>query len=151
MDFNFLFLTQGYNFRNTELHAVLGIEQLKHLNKYISIRNENHKKYLEIISHIESRLHIVDNKGISSFCLPFIFKNRTDKEKLLYSFLNNNIETRPIISGNLLKQPCFNRFGNYFDYPTAQIIDENGFYIGNNQFVNNVRLNILNNIIHEIF
>lgn len=31
IDFNFLFLTRGFNVRNTELHAVLGLAQLRHL------------------------------------------------------------------------------------------------------------------------
>ncbi|MBM3700838.1 MAG: DegT/DnrJ/EryC1/StrS aminotransferase family protein, partial [Actinobacteria bacterium] len=52
IDFNFLFLTYGYNVRNTELHAVIGIEQIKHLDRYISIRNKNYKKFLKLISNI---------------------------------------------------------------------------------------------------
>lgn len=151
IDFNFLFITHGYNFRNTELHAVLGIEQLKHLDRYISIRNENHKKYLEIIEPISEKLYTANNPGISSFCLPFIFKSKSDKEKLKSVLIQNNVESRPIISGNLLVQPCFTQYGNYKDFPNAQIVNENGFYIGNNQFVNHERLNSLSQILKQVF
>lgn len=151
IDFNFLFLTHGYNFRNTELHAVLGIEQLKHLDRYIQIRNENHQQYLKIIEDIEDKLYKVDNEGISSFCLPFIFRSKADKERLKAALIENGIESRPIISGNLLLQPCFRQYGNPADYPNAQIVQENGFYIGNNQFVNEERLRGLENIIREVF
>ena len=48
----------------------------------------------------------------------------------------NEIECRPIISGNLLRQPCFSKYGNYLEYVNAEIIHLNGLYIGNNQFVN---------------
>lgn len=150
VDFNFLFLTHGYNFRNTELHAVLGIEQLKHLDRYIDIRNRNHEKFLEITNFIKDKLFVVQNPGISSFCLPFIFKDRADKEKLKAA-LSNMIEIRPIVSGNLLNQPCFMQFGNYGDFENAQLVQENGFYIGNNQFVNDERLEILANILYSVF
>ena len=151
IDFNFLFVTHGYNFRNTELHAVLGIEQLKHLNRYIALRNETHKKYLEIIAFIEPLLYKIDNEGISSFCLPFIFRNKKDKISLKQALIESGVETRPIISGNLLVQPCFSSYGNYLDFTNAQIVQENGFYIGNNQFVNSERLDVLTKVLHTIF
>lgn len=151
IDFNFLFLTHGYNFRNTELHAVIGIAQIKHLDKYIKKRNDNYKKYLEIISVINDKVYTIDNEGISSFCLPFIFKNIDNKIALTRACQQAEIEIRPIISGNLLNQPCFSSFGTASEFSSAQIVHENGFYIGNNQFVNNERLNKLNNIIKEVF
>lgn len=147
IDFNFLFLTHGYNVRNTELHAVLGIEQLQHLNKYIAIRNENHTHFLNIIDSYKSLLHLIDHSGISSFCLPFIFKNKNDKVKLQQALTQNQVETRPVISGNLLVQPCFSKFGNHLDFKNAQLVHENGFYIGNNQFVNRERLKLLEEIL----
>jgi len=151
IDFNFLFITHGYNFRNTELHAVLGIEQLKHLNHYISIRNDNHTNYLKKISFIKDLLYNVHSEGISSFCLPFIFKKKEDKISLMNALKANNIEYRPIISGNLLQQPCFSSYANFLDYPNAQIIHENGIYIGNNQFVNEERLNKLEEVLKSVF
>ena len=151
IDFNFLFLTHGYNFRNTELHAVIGIEQIKHLDRYISMRNENYKNFLKLISNIGEKVYMIENEGISSFCLPFIFKNTCDKNALEKALHDAEIETRPIISGNLLNQPCFSKYGKATEYECAQIIHENGFYIGNNQFVNDVRLNLLSKIITQTF
>jgi CDP-4-dehydro-6-deoxyglucose reductase, E1 len=151
IDFNFLFLTHGYNVRNTELNAVIGIEQIKHLNKYIEIRNRNYKEYLRIVLKISEKIFTIDNAGISSFCLPFIFKNKHDKNTLERALQDAGIEIRPIIGGNLLMQPCFSKYGTAGDYRNAQIIQENGFYIGNNQFVNEERLKFLDNIINKTF
>jgi CDP-6-deoxy-D-xylo-4-hexulose-3-dehydrase len=151
IDFNFLFLTYGYNLRNTELHAFLGIEQMNHLDSYIEKRNKNHKIYLSIIDGIKDMVYKVDHDGISSFCLPFIFKNKLDKEKLKSALIENQIEFRPIISGNLLKQPCFNKFDKAEKYTNAEIVDQNGIYIGNNQFVNEERLNKLAIVIKKTF
>ncbi|HSZ32586.1 MAG TPA: DegT/DnrJ/EryC1/StrS aminotransferase family protein [Puia sp.] len=151
IDFNFLFLTHGYNFRNTELHAVLGIEQLKHLDKYIEIRNRNHRDFTILTEKISKKLYPVSQAGISSFCLPFIFKSPDDKKKLKDELIKAEIESRPIISGNLLKQPCFKKYGDHKDFPNAQLVHENGFYIGNNQFVNTERLHQLDLIIKKVF
>jgi len=151
IDFNFLFLTHGYNFRNTELHATLGLDQIKHLDRYIKIRNQNHKKFIGIISFMEELIYSVNNDGISSFCLPFIFRKKEDMVKLKRVLIENKIESRPIISGNLLLQPCFKSYGNYRDFTNAQIVHENGIYIGNNQFVNNERLDKLKDILRRTF
>lgn len=151
VNFDFLFLTHGYNFRNTELHATIGIEQLTHLDKYIEIRNANYKKFSEIISPIRDRIYHCGAEGISSFCLPFIFKDKKDKERLQAKCRENQIETRPIVGANLLRQPCFKAYGDYLDFPNAEILHLNGFYIGNNQFVDDKRLNRLKEVIRNSF
>jgi CDP-6-deoxy-D-xylo-4-hexulose-3-dehydrase len=151
IDFNFLFLTHGYNVRNTELHAVLGLVQLGHLDRYISSRSQNHKKFLAIIKPIRGKLYHIDHEGISSFCLPFIFKSTKDKDKLKAELLRQQVENRPIVGGNLLRQPCFSQFGKPEDFPNAEIAHHNGLYIGNNQFVNSGRLALLEKIIGEVF
>ena len=43
---DFIFYTEGFNLRSTELSAVIGINQLKRLNENIRIRNQNHKIFL---------------------------------------------------------------------------------------------------------
>ncbi|OFZ80482.1 MAG: CDP-4-keto-6-deoxy-D-glucose-3-dehydrase [Bdellovibrionales bacterium RIFOXYD1_FULL_53_11] len=151
VDFNFLFLTHGYNFRNTELHAVLGVEQLKHLDRYIDTRNRNYREFLKVINPISDKLHVVMREGMSSFCLPFVFKTRNDKDRLHNALVEAGIEHRPIIGGNLLRQPCFERYGNFRDFPSAEIVHLNGFYIGNNQFVDGARMQILAGLITDIF
>lgn len=151
INFNFLFLTQGYNFRNTELHAVLGIEQIPYLDSYIEKRNTNYQKFLKILKKIEDKVYIFNNEGISSFCLPFVFKNKADKLKLIEHLTKHEVESRPVIGGNLLRQPCFKQYGSYKDFPNAELIHENGFYIGNNQFVDDGRLELLSKIIDECF
>jgi CDP-6-deoxy-D-xylo-4-hexulose-3-dehydrase len=104
-----------------------------------------------VIAPIKEMLYPVDNPGISSFCLPFIFREKQDKELFKKALIENQVESRPIISGNLLVQPCFARYGNYKEFTNAQIIQENGTYIGNNQFVNSERLDILKNILKKTF
>jgi CDP-6-deoxy-D-xylo-4-hexulose-3-dehydrase len=151
IDFNFLFLTHGYNVRNTELHAVLGIEQLKHLDRYVATRNRNYQDFLRLTHFMENRLYTFTHPGISSFCLPFVFKKSGDKKKLELALREHAVESRPVISGNLLMQPCYRCYGKHTDFTNAQILHENGLYIGNNQFVNKERLGILEEILRTLF
>ena len=148
-DFNFLFLTNGYNVRNTELHAEIGIAQLVRIDEYIKIRNNNYNSFVKILDGIKDKLYIPIHEGISSFCLPFIFKEGEKKEYLQNRLRQEGIETRPIVGGNLLRQPCFKHLGLFSDYTNAEIIHLNGFYIGNNQYVNEERLSLLKSILYD--
>ena len=43
----FIFIEPGYNFRSTELNAIIGLNQLKRLNQNNKIRNTNHEYFLK--------------------------------------------------------------------------------------------------------
>ena len=151
IDFNFLFLTDGFNVRNTELHAVLGLSQIKHLDRYIEIRNKNHARFLEILSLYAEHLLLPDKKGLSSFSLPFIFRDSVKKKAFENILRNAEIETRPIISGNLMRQPFLANFRTGEAFKNAETVHMNGFYIGNNQFVDEVRLSKLKQLLADFF
>ncbi len=151
VDFNFLFLTNGFNVRNTELSAVLGSSQLKNLNKYIIIRNNAYITFLNIIKLYPQFLFAPYHDGISSFSLPLILKKSGIKNKLQKFLHINGIETRPVISGNLLRQPFLKSRFNTKGFPNAEFLHNNGFYIGNNQFINNKRLKMLEQLLAEFF
>lgn len=143
VDFNFLFLTDGFNFRNTEFNAVIGLAQIKKLDRYIEIRNSNHRRFLEILADHREHVLLPDNPGISSFCLPFLFRDVNVKRRMEGLLRDHQIEFRPIIGGNLLRQPCFGSFGAAREFPNAEFLHTNAFYIGNNQFVGPSRLDRL--------
>ncbi len=140
MNFEFLFLTDGFNMRNTELSAVLGRSQLKNLDKFINKRNKAYSKFFEIISKYPKFLYAPNNAGISSFCLPLVLKDAKMKTRLQKYLQEKGIETRPIISGNLLRQPFLKSYFRRKEFPNAEIIHTNGFYIGNNQFIDDKRI-----------
>lgn len=149
----FLFVTDGYNFRNNEISAVLGIQQLKRLDKIINKRNSNYKKFHSIISRFEDLLYIPkqDDK-MSSFTLPFVCRNVKIYNSLLHKFQKYGIEFRPLVAGNLLKQPFLKNynFGYYKSNYNADIVHNLGLYIGNSQFVNNKKIVEIENILKEV-
>lgn len=149
----FLFMTDGYNFRSSDLNAVLGLSQLKRLDDNILIRRENFTKFVGIISEHADKFYLIDlQQQNSNFCFPFIAKEKETISKLKLAFDNNNVEHRPVIGGNLLRQPFLKGydFGATKETYTADLINDHGLYIGNSQFVGDEHLNLLSNILKNL-
>lgn len=151
IDFNFLFLTDGMNFRNTEFNAVLGLRQLQRLDEFIRIRNENYGRFAAICRTYSQDLIVLESPGVSSFVLPFLFRDRSRKQAFQALIRDAGIESRPLISGNLLRQPFLRSYYVPTEYPNADLLHENAFYIGNNQFVDRGRMEVLEGLIQEFF
>jgi len=149
----FLFMTDGYNFRSSDLNAVLGLSQLKRLDDNILIRRENFTKFVGIISEHADKFYLIHlQQQNSNFCFPFIAKEKETISKLKLAFDNNNVEHRPVIGGNLLRQPFLKGydFGATKETYTADLINDHGLYIGNSQFVGDEHLNLLSNILKNL-
>lgn len=153
IDKSFLFVTDGYNFRNTELAAVLGLSQLKGLDESISIRRRNFKRFTNIVKDHEDLFHQVHwTSRNSSFCLPLIAKSKDTYERLKVELTKSGIEYRPIVGGNLLRQPFLKgyKFALRKKVYNADILNDYGVYIGNNQKVTLEQLDALENILKKL-
>ena len=151
IDFNFLFLTDGFNVRNTEFNAVLGLAQLKYLDEFIRIRNCNHACFLEMCKRYPDELIVLESEGLSSFALPFLFHKQERRQAFQELIRAAGIESRPLISGNLLRQPFLRHYYDPTGYPNADFLHTNTFYIGNNQFVGDERMQVLDDLLSEFF
>ena len=141
IDPRFLFLTDGYNFRNTELAAVLGLCQLERLDESIRIRRRNFQRFFESVD--PAKVYIPNlSKTNSSFCLPIICKRDGDMPRLKKVLELAGIETRPIVAGNLLRHPFLKEWSGV-DVPNAEILNSNGVYVGNSQFVTDEMVDLL--------
>ena len=149
VDPKFLFVTDGYNLRNTDLGAVLGRSQLKRLDNMIEIRNRNYEVYLDLLKKYEGLFHTPNTNGkVSNFCFPFVsYEMNTHLKlgKLLDEYL---VEYRPIVGGNLLRQPFLK--GYSAECANADCAHERGLYIGNNHFVNGDNLHMLGEILSRL-
>lgn len=153
IDKSFLFVTDGYNFRNTELSAVLGLSQLKKLDNSIKIRNKNYKQFCDITKSFWQSITPMDYVETSSnFCFPLICNTESIKKKLESKLQKHNIEYRPIVSGNLLKHPFLKGYKICSKKKrfNVDVIHKNGLYLGNNQFINKTHLNKLEEILDQL-
>ena len=147
----FMFMTDGYNFRNTELNAVLGLSQLTFLDANNTIRRNNLDRFISIIKKygLYTNFKI---QGNSSFCLPFICSDKEQKNKLEQYLNQFNIETRPLCSGNLLIQPFLSQFIEYDRNDSiVNKLHECGFFIGNNHMITEYEFTKLSELIHNFF
>lgn len=135
VDKRFMFVTDGYNFRNTEFGAVIGLSQLLRLDSIIERRREICLWFKNYLKKHENIFDIPEFDGNSSFCLPFILKDK-DKKTALQNYLEDNgIETRPLCSGNLLRQPFLKNYSMDVTNPEVDYLHFHGFFIGNNHLI----------------
>jgi len=135
IDSKFLFVEAGLNFRSTEINAFLGLRQLQKLDGFIDARNRNLSAFLE---HAPDWLwRDFKTAGVSSFALPLVAHDhrRIDQMRRLVDKLR--IESRPVVAGNLAKQPFMHRseVSSWSNLEMAAHIDRAGMYVGNGHHV----------------
>jgi CDP-6-deoxy-D-xylo-4-hexulose-3-dehydrase len=151
VDERFMFVTDGYNLRNTEFGAVLGLSQLPRLDDMIGKRREICEEFISILEKYDDIFHIPNFEGNSSFCLPFILNNKNMKKDLQEYLEDNGIETRPLCSGNLLRQPFLKDYSLGIDNPRVDYLHFNGFFIGNNHLITDDDIKKLRGILDDYF
>ncbi len=136
-DNKFIFSEIGYNFLPLEISSAFGLEQLKKLPGFISKRKRNYsfmtnffKKYTEYFILPEQ----TPKTSTVWLAFPLIIKDDAPFSRLeLVTFLEeNHIQTRPIFSGNILKQPAFQNILNrqaVMEFPNTDAIMKRGFLI----------------------
>src|SRR3989344_8285671 len=137
-DAKFIFSEIGYNFQPSEIHAAFGLEQLKRFTDFFKKRQKNFSSLLNFFQKYED-LFILPKQHprAEAAWLAFPLTIRTtagfSRKELTYYLERHNIQTRPIFTGNALRQPAFHdirarrmRKG----YPVADSIMRNGFLIG---------------------
>jgi len=126
------FYDLGYNLRPTEITGFLGGLQLEYADEIVARREANFLKFrsctnLDVIPLEVSHLDIISN-----FAYPIVCKNK--KAFVYYKDLfSRNIEIRPLVSGNIARQPFFHKYvSTSYSLPNADHIHDFGFYIPNN-------------------
>ena len=138
---NFNFVNSGFNLRPLDLTAAIGFNQIKRLNKMKKVRKKNKEMIINSLKNSpkwNNQFEFFEaRKGLDAswFGFPILLnKNLKNKKKRFLQYLNqNNIETRPILSGNFLNQPSvslYNLNSNNKKFKIAQEIEDRGFFIG---------------------
>lgn len=141
-DPRFLFVNLGYNLRATELQGAIGSIQLPKLSGYVEARRENTREWQGELTKWSEFFDFQKEtpKGLSScFGFPLVRKASSSLSlKDLIRFLNQaHIETRPIICGNITRQPAMKMYEHRVsgDLKHSSNIMDNGFSFGNHQAV----------------
>lgn len=139
-DEKYLFTDLGYNFIPSEISAAFGLEQLKKLKKFAKIRNKNFFYLYNFFSKFSDYFILPKiDKKVNNIWLafPFMVKEEKIKRNELQIFLEkNNIQTRTIFSGNIIRQPGYPK--KYFKidkkgYQNSDFVMRNGILLGSHQ------------------
>ncbi len=138
LDKRFIFYNSGYNLRPTDITASIGLSQFKDLNKFIKQRSKNRSKILKnfkenyklskVLTFIEANRHVKPHW----FGIPVLLSKKINRNKFLKKIEKEGVETRPIISGNFLKQPSIKKYKLRIKvkFKNSDLINNHGFFIG---------------------
>lgn len=139
IDKRFFFINSGFNVRPTDLQGAFGIHQIKKLEDFIKLRRENADYLSKRLEEHSDYFYI--HKEKMGRCVWFgypitINPDAPFKRKELVDFLEGkNIETRPIMAGNITEQPAI-KFVNHKvsgDLKNSKFVMRNSFFFGNHQ------------------
>ena len=143
-DAKYIFSDLGYNFLPSEISAAFALEQIKKLKKNILTRNKNFDYLKKFFKNYKNYFKLPEqNPGVKTPWLAFplvIKKNKKfNRKKMQIFFEKNNIQTRTIFTGNILRQPVmYKRF--YKKHPkcdeVANDVMKNGILLGCHQGMN---------------
>ena len=158
-DKKFVFSEIGYNFEPSEIGGSFGLIQLKKFRKFSKIRNQNfylHKVFFSKFKNIFITPKIYKNVETNFLAYPIILKKNKffDKKKLQINLENNNIQTRPIFSGNILRHPAFKKIiskrNKINSFKNSDYIMKNGILIGCHQGLNKKNISYIHNTIFRM-
>jgi CDP-6-deoxy-D-xylo-4-hexulose-3-dehydrase len=152
----FIFMYPSLNFRNNEIGAVIGINQLKNLNKNNLLRTRNFKLFLKLLDPNKFFVEF-DMSGSSNYAFPIILKTKNFKKRDLFEkeMLKNGIEFRRgnAGGGNQLRQPYINSVVKNIDLKKFKKVDHVhffGYYIGNYPSLNPKKINLICKVLNSI-
>jgi len=152
----FIFLYPAFNFRNNEIGAVIGLNQLNSLDRNNKIRQRNFKLFLKLIDRNKYKGDFLID-GSCNYAFPLILKKSNFKfRKILEDTLNKNrIEFRRGSSGggNQLRQPYLRPYlknTNLSNFTQVDHIHFFGYYIGNYPYLSENKIRKLVKILNSI-
>lgn len=135
IDPRFLFVDTGYNLRPTELQAAIGLVQFDRLDGFLSVRRRTGLEWAARRDrHPDVFLSTGFTPGASHFAFPIVLRPEGGLTRAtLAAFLEKRgVETRPLVAGNLARQPATKSIAHRIAGPLtgADLLHEFATYVG---------------------
>lgn len=135
-DPRYTFVDWGLNVRPTEVAAAIGRVQLGRLESLNAQRQENYDTFAALLAdnpHVT--LPDVPEGAVPAwFGLPFFVEEPFVRDDLAAHLEDEGVETRPILAGNLIRQPAAGRHDLRGSFPGADRVHDRGLYVGLHPF-----------------
>ncbi len=133
----FIFLYPTLNFRNNEIGATIGLNQIKRLDSNNKKRILNFKNFLKNLDDSKYFVNF-DLKGSCNYAFPIILKTKNIKKRNYFEkkLKSKNIEFRRgnAGGGNQLRQPYLKsiiKIKNFNKFKNVEHVHAFGYYLGN--------------------
>jgi CDP-6-deoxy-D-xylo-4-hexulose-3-dehydrase len=156
-DNKFIFSEVGYNFLPLEISSAFALAQMKRLPGFLEKRRKNFDNLMKYIA-TKDKYFILPTQTPDTetawLAFPVIIKPKSPFTRLeIVTFLeDNNIQTRPVFAGNILKQPGFKKIVNRkisAAFPNTDTIMKNGFVLACHHGLNDEQIAYLKSKIDE--
>ena len=132
------FVLPGFNLRPTELSGAIGVKQLEKLPGFVKKRRENADFFIDKFKDSQNYKIQIELGNSSWFGFSIILQNKLigKRKEIIELLTTNGVETRPIVAGNFTVNPVmkFLKFLPIPPLPAADLIHNEGFFIGNHHF-----------------
>ncbi len=141
------FYDLAYNVRPTDVNGFLGNLQLPHWDVLVNARENNFRKFAEAVAENKDFIPVDVNHMdiVSNFAMPIIVKDEELFHAYKKKFEDNLVEIRPIIAGDITKQPFYKKHvsSKNKENKNAHFIHSHGFYFANNPDLTKKEVEIL--------
>jgi len=147
-DAKYVFDQIGYNFEPSEIGAAFGLEQLKRLPGFLASRQRTFDRHRAFFAAHEEFFILPEMiLGADVTWYAFALTVRDDapftRNAMQMFFEQRDIQTRPVFTGNILRQPGFKSIARRVapaGYPGADQVTRGGFVIGCHQGLTETQL-----------
>ena len=136
IDARYAFVNWGVNVRPTEVQAGFGIRQLEKADAFAGRRAEMAARFNAFVAGTRwlKTPQVLPHAQPCWLALPIMVDRKAPFTRAeLTSYLESaGVETRPVVTGNVAKHPVGKLFPEFRsrEYPGADLVHEQGFYIG---------------------
>ena len=148
----YTFFDLAFNVRPTDIHGFIGNVQMKYWDRIVRERERNFLFMVKYINDNDDFLPIKTDhmEIVSNFAVPLVCKDKDTYLRYRKKFQDGGVEIRPIIAGNISRQPFFKKYiVEVPSCPNADFIHEHGFYFGNNPELSKQELSLLKRLLQN--
>ena len=112
-DHKYIYSHFGYNLKATDMQAAIGCAQLEKFPSFVERRKHNWRRLRDGLKSLSDKLILPEpapNSDPSWFGFLITCGEGVSRNDLVRHIESNNIQTRMLFAGNLVKHPCFDEF-----------------------------------------
>ena len=165
-DHKYVYSHLGYNLKATDMQAAVGCAQLDKLVGFADSRRHNWERLREDLADLGDVLILPEaSKGSKPSWFGFIMSVRDGavdskgapitRNKITRALEDNNIQTRLLFSGNIIRHPAFDEYRDtdayrvVGDLKTTDFIMNNSFWVGVYPGLNDTKIDFIANVIRN--